>query len=303
MGFEAQSATGVPRPQRRISGYFRARAWLLGRALRGCSHTALLVLVSAHSARAQSAARFADAPANAPSSAMPSATPAAPPTNAAASPAPALPNAAASPQPATPATPTAASGPAPAGGGWTRNLALSHFERALRLEQRGDLAQALSEYTQSLAIDSTLGEAYLRLGALRERMGDAREAALVYSEAVRLGDTRARALVQRSRLFRAAGRGAEALRDLEAAVALEPNREALSELANDYVELHAFAAALFTVRRLLASAQVSGDNAAEQSARLEVRALRVLAAETDPTAERAPKHDWVGRSLASIARR
>jgi hypothetical protein len=304
MGFEAQSATGVPRPQRRISGYFRARAWLLGRALRGCLHTALLalpLLASAHSARAQSAARFADAPANAPSSAMPPATPAAATLpNAAASPPPAAPAPAAPPTPATPATPAAS---ASVSGGWTRNLALSHFERALRLEQRGDLAQALSEYTQSLAIDSTLGEAYLRLGALRERMGDAREAALVYSEAVRLGDTRARALVQRSHLFRAVGRSAEALRDLEAAVALEPNRDALSELANDYVELHAFAAALFTVRRLLASAQVSGDNAAEQSARLEVRALRVLAAETDPTAERAPKHDWVGRSLASIARR
>ena len=40
----------------------------------------------------------------------------------------------------------------------------------------------------------------------------------------------------------------------------------------------------------------------EREDRLEVRALRVLAAEADPTTEPAKKHDWVGRSLVSIAR-
>jgi len=189
------------------------------------------------------------------------------------------------------------------GGSWSRNLALTHFERAEELEGRGEVAQALSEYTESLAIDSTLGVAYLRLGSLRERMGDAREAELVYSEAVRLGDTRARALLLRSHLYRAAGQGALALRDLEAAVRLEADRPALEELAQHYVEAHAFSAALFTFRRILANAEQSGDSAALGSARLEVRALRVLAAEADPTTEPAKKHDWVGRSLVSIASR
>jgi tetratricopeptide (TPR) repeat protein len=134
-------------------------------------------------------------------------------------------------------------------------------------------------------------------------MGDAREAELVYSEAVRLGDTRARALLLRSHLYRAAGQGALALRDLEAAVQLEADRPALEELAQHYVEAHAFSAALFTFRRILASAEQDGDSAALESARLEVRALRVLAAESDPTTAPAKKHDWVGRSLVSIARR
>jgi tetratricopeptide (TPR) repeat protein len=185
--------------------------------------------------------------------------------------------------------------------GWSRRLARSHLERGLTLEQQDDLAGALREYSQCVAIDSTLGAAYLRLGDLRERMGDAREAELVYSEAVRLGDSRAEALLQRSRLHRAAGRPTQALSDLEASVELDPNREALSELARDYVELHAFSAALFTVRRIVALARREGDRDALQAGQLELRALSVLAAETDPTNAHGPKHDWVGRSLSSIA--
>ena len=186
---------------------------------------------------------------------------------------------------------------------WTRRLASSHYERATALERRGDIAQALREYSETIAIDSTQGDAYLRLGALRERMGDAREAELIYSEAIRLSDSRAQALVQRSHLHRAAGRSQQAVNDLEAAVELEPNREALQELAQHYVEAHAWSAALATFRRIASSAQQSGDGAAAETARLEVRALRVLAAETDPISAPLKKHDWVGHSLAHIARR
>lgn len=171
------------------------------------------------------------------------------------------------------------------------------------LEQRADVAGALREYTECIAIDSTLGDAYLRLGALRERMGDPREAELVYSEAVRLGDTRARALLQRSHLHRAAGESAQALRDLEASVELDANREALTELARDYVEAQAWSAALAAMRRLAANALEGGDRTSLEAARLEVRALRVLAAETEPTFERVRRHDWVGRALAHIAQR
>jgi tetratricopeptide (TPR) repeat protein len=186
---------------------------------------------------------------------------------------------------------------------WSRRLARSHFERALTLDQRGEIASALRELTQAIAIDSTLGEAYLRLGALRERMGDAREAELVYSEAVRLGDSRARALLQRSHLFRAAGHSAQALSDLEASAELDANREVLSELTRQYVEAHAWSAALATARRLAFTALESDDRAGLEAARLEMRALRVLAAETDPTTQIVRRHDWVGRALARIAQR
>jgi len=189
------------------------------------------------------------------------------------------------------------------GESWSRRLANSHYERATELERRGDIAQALREYTETIAIDGTLGDAYLRLGALRERMGDAREAELIYSEAIRSGDSRAHALLQRSHLHRAAGHSEQAVSDLRAAVELDPNREALQELAQHYVEAHAWAAALATFRRIASSAIESGDLAAAESARLEVRALRVLAAETGPSTEPSKRHDWISRSLAHIARR
>jgi len=273
----------------------------MGRALRVLSTTllwALSSLLETPAARAEPRARFADVPSvPAPSSSSgESATQANAATAEATRPPPTRASTTAPPAPFTKSAP-------PAPESWSRQLARAHLERARELERRGDIAQALSEYTASLAGDSTLGEAYLGLGALRERMGDAREAELVYSEGVRLGDRPVRSLVQRSRLYRALGHSQEALRDLEAAVSLEPNREALEELAHRYVEVHAFSAALFTFRRILVSAQDSGDNAGLETARLEVRALRMLAAETDPTTEPAAKHDWVGRSLVSIATR
>ncbi len=255
MGFAAQSATGVPRPQSGIWAGFQARMWPPGRTLRGCPHTARLTL-SALVLVFVSLAR-----------------------------------------------PAHAQLPAGSSGGWSRRLAESHYQRATELERRGDIAQALREYSETIAIDSTLGDAYLHLGALREQMGDAREAELIYSEAIRLGDARARALVKRSHLRRAAGLREQAISDLQAAVELEPTREALQDLAQHYVEAHAWAAALATFRRIASSAQASGESAAAERARLEVRALRVLAAEADPSTEPVEKHNWVGRALGNIARR
>jgi tetratricopeptide (TPR) repeat protein len=186
---------------------------------------------------------------------------------------------------------------------FARRLAESHLQRAELLEQRGEIAQALREYTLSLEVDSTLGAAYLHLGALRERMGDPREAELIYGEALRLSDARAEALLVRARLRHATGNVAQALSDLEAAVELDPNRAALDELARAYVEQHAWGAALSVARRIAASAVRSGAPSELESARLEVRALRVLAAETDSSQAVRPKHDWVGNSLRSIANR
>ncbi len=275
MGVRVQSATSVPPPQRRIFARIGARAWAPGRTLRVVSPTA------------RGAWRFAARLALGTLAWLGQ---------------PGLCHAQASGPEQRLAAPTSASSVAGAEG-WTRRLARSHFERALGLEQRGDIAQALREYTECIAIDSTLGDAYLHLGALRERMGDAREAELVYSEAYRLGDARAAALLQRSHLYRSAGQSALALGDLEASVELDASPGALRELAQQYVEMEAWSAALATARRLASMAQESGDRAAFEAARLEVRALRVLAAEADPSGKRVSKHDWVGRALAHIAQR
>lgn len=283
----------VPRPQRRNFGRVyqkpATRLCAPARALRGFLTTTLIAFASLAGpalAHAQSTGRFADVPSAAPEKA---ATPAAP----AVSPPP--------PISAPPSRPPASNEPPV---GFTRRLAQNHFERALVLEERGDVAQALSEYSRAIEIDSTWGDAYLRLGALRERMGDPREADLVYSIAVRLTDTRVRALVQRSHLRRNAGLGADALHDLEAAIAIaDDDRSLLAELAQDYVERHAWSAALAVFRRIASLANESGETEALTHAKLEVRALRVLAAETDATREHGAKHDWVQSALASIARR
>jgi Tfp pilus assembly protein PilF len=308
MIFGAKSATGVPRRQspnlRRVYSHASALAWARGRTLRGflaTSSVVLFALFSGH-ARAQTTARFADAPTpSASATATPTATtvpPASEPSAAHGAP----PRVSSTPlfAPDSSITEPAAAAPQT---GFTRRLAQSHFERAVAYESRGDIAQALREYSETISIDSTFGEAYLRLGALRERMGEPREADLVYSVAVQLTDTRSKALIQRSHLRRAAGLGAQALNDLESAAELDPNRAVLEELARDYVELHSWTAALAIFRRIAALANTSADTSALETARLEARALRVLAAETDSTQEPAPKHDWVSRALRSIARR
>ena len=313
MVFGAQSATGVPRRQRSNFGavyprYPRASAstWARGRALRGFLTTALLALPAlfpARSAHAQTTARFADAPAVvAPPANATNATNATKPSaNAAVAAASAPVRPSAPPQLASTSA-TDAQTPAAAQTGFTRRLAQSHFERAALYESRGDIAQALREYSETISIDSTC-DAYLRLGMLRERMGDAREADLVYSVAVQLTDTRSKALLQRSHLRRAAGLNAQALSDLESAAELDSSRGVLEGLARDYVELHAWSAALAVFRRIAANASQSTDATALETAHLEIRALRVLAAETDATQEKPQKHDWIGRALRSIARR
>ncbi|HTA88805.1 MAG TPA: hypothetical protein VK745_04495 [Polyangiaceae bacterium] len=255
------------------------------------------LLGSSRDALAQATARFADAPTTSTTSTSVAPSPPAPsPPAPAATPTPLAPEPIQPPavEEATPSAPQA---------GFARRLAVSHLERGKALEARSDITQALREYSESIAVDSTLGEAYLRLGALRERMGEPREAELVFSAALTLPDARAKAFLERSHLRRKAGSSALALSDLESAVELDDDRTLLVELAQDYVELHAWSAALAVFRRVVASAAESEDTAGLQSARLEVRALRVLAAETDPSQERPQKHDWVARALRSIARR
>jgi hypothetical protein len=202
------------------------------------------VLGSSRVALAQATARFADAPTPSPPSVAPSAaSPAAPPAT----------QVPLAPEPIQPPTPDGASASTPQAG-FTRRLAVSHLERAKVLEARGDIPQALREYTESIAVDSTLGDAYLRLGALRARMGEPREAELVFSAALALPEARAKAFLERSHLRRNAGSNALALSDLESAVELDDDRTLLVELAQDYVELHAWSAALAVFRRVVASA-------------------------------------------------
>lgn len=192
--------------------------------------------------------------------------------------------------------------PARAEGSFVRNLAQRALERGIAQEARGDIAQALTSYDEAVRTDTTLGAAALRLGSLRERMGDREEAELLYSHATSSADSAADAYYARALLRNAAQRRKEAVLDLGQAVALSPRPERLRLLGSWYVEARLWPAALAVYRTLLADAEAGGDEAAERDARLTVVALSWLAGDSDPVLSGISSPDWVRRSLARAAR-
>jgi tetratricopeptide (TPR) repeat protein len=173
------------------------------------------------------------------------------------------------------------------------------FERAQRFEASGRISEAIGAYTESLRLDPTRGPALLALGRLRARIGDAGEAERLFSMAAREPDVESEALTERARLRRSQGRNAEALADLENASTHAAKPDSDAELAAWYAERRAWLAALSEWRRVAAEA-TSDDIAAR--AKLEVRALTVLAAELDPVAAGAAKNaTWTRRMLYRLA--
>jgi tetratricopeptide (TPR) repeat protein len=185
---------------------------------------------------------------------------------------------------------------------FVRNLAQRALERGMAQEARGDIAQALTSYDEAVRTDTTLGIAALRLGSLRERMGDREEAELLYSHATSSVDAASDAYFARALLRNAAQRRKEAVLDLGEAVALEPRPERLRLLGSWYVEASMWPAALAVYRALLASAEAQADETALRDARLTVAALSWLATDTDPVLAGVTSPDWARRSLARAAR-
>jgi tetratricopeptide (TPR) repeat protein len=196
---------------------------------------------------------------------------------------------------------TALSAPAHADS-FVRRLAERALARGMAQEARGDIAQALTSYDEAVRTDSTLGAAALRLGGLRERMGERDEAELLYSRAVSAPETSADAYYARALLRDATQRRREALADLAESVALSPTPARLRLLGGWYVEARLWPAALATWRGLLTDAETAGDAAALREARVTVAALSWLASDTDPVLAGATSSDWVRRSLARTAR-
>jgi tetratricopeptide (TPR) repeat protein len=158
------------------------------------------------------------------------------------------------------------------------------------------------DYNDAVRMDPSFGAAYIGLGSVRELLRDWQEADRVYSIAARLPDSKAEALARRSNVRRALGRDKDAFLDLEAAVSESPNRRWLRILGDWYVERRAWLAALTVWRRFLAEAEREGSSDRDE-ARLRVRALAVLAGETDPVLSGSDHPSWIRRSLAHIAAR
>jgi tetratricopeptide (TPR) repeat protein len=185
---------------------------------------------------------------------------------------------------------------------FVRRLAQRALARGIAQEARGDIAQALTSYDEAVRTDTTLGAAAMRLGGLRERMGDRDEAELLYSHALSAPETSADAYYARALLRNASQRRSEATADLAESVALSPKPERLRVLGGWYVEAQRWPAALAIWRALAADAEAGGKEAELREARVTVTALSWLASDTDPVLAGATSNDWVRRSLARAAR-
>jgi tetratricopeptide (TPR) repeat protein len=158
---------------------------------------------------------------------------------------------------------------------------------------------AVRRYMEALEIDPVNEDAWLGLGALRLRLGEAPEAERVYDAALARVPTLHRAIQGRARARWAQGRHGDAEGDLEAYAALEPDADALRELSTWYGTDGRTPAQLAVWRRLLVMA---ADEAAQKEARKMVRALVILVDKADPVSSpTAP--DASRRAMAVIARR
>lgn len=188
------------------------------------------------------------------------------------------------------------------GDSFVRRLAERALTRGIQQEARGDIAQALTSYDEAVRTDSTLGAAALRLGALRERLGDREEAELLYGHALGAPETSADAYYARALLRSQSQRRREAMADLAESVALSPVPERLRLLGGWYVEARLWPAALSIYRALVSLAEEAGDDAALRDARLTVAALSWLASDTDPVLSGRTSPSWERRALARAAR-
>jgi len=161
---------------------------------------------------------------------------------------------------------------------------------------------ALRRYSEALALDPTLAEAYLGLGDLRARRGDAREAERVYSVALEHVPTLKVALAGRARARWALGLHDDAQNDMFTYAEATGDTGALKELAGWYGEDGKAPAQLATWRRILVTAERSGNDKLLREAKVTVRALQIMVGPADPVSAPVDNGE-VRRGVARVARR
>lgn len=186
--------------------------------------------------------------------------------------------------------------------------ALMLVEQGKSREADGDELTALKRYGDALSLDGACEPAYLALGALRTKRGEASEAEEVYSQAIARVPASTDALVQRAHVRRLLAKLDLAADDVGhallaiGATGTAQEIAALRELVAIKRAQHEPAAELPGWRRLLAIARGSGDASLASEASVQTRALGIFVGEVDPALGGRSDEDPARRSLASIAR-
>jgi tetratricopeptide (TPR) repeat protein len=174
-------------------------------------------------------------------------------------------------------------------------------------EGAGETDVALRMYNEAVTLDPTCADAWLGLGALRARTGDAAEAERVYDAALSHVPSLVGAIAGRARSRWRLGRGPEAegdMRDYVERSAPNDPRAALSglvELASWYAQTNRPPAQLACWRRIAVLAH-GVDDALEARARATAEALAILVGPADPVTH-PPRVDLLRSVAAQAARR
>ena len=186
---------------------------------------------------------------------------------------------------------------------WARAQARSLLAQGNAALASGDVSGATRLFHESVTMDGSFEDAYLALGALRERSGDAAEAERTYAVALEHLPGASSTHLARGRLRWRLGRHAEARDDLAAALAIRPDDLALrSELIDRSVEDGDFPRALALSRGARRQLERSGDEAALARVRLRIKALSALVGQADPLRAGHRGATATRRSIEAIAR-
>ena len=173
-------------------------------------------------------------------------------------------------------------------------------------EAAGDNDRALHVYNDAVSLDPTCAAAWLGLGALRAKTGDAAEAERVYDAALSHLPSLADAIAGRARSRWHLGRGSEAeddMRDYVERSAPNDRRAALAglvELASWYAQTNRAPAQLACWRRIAVLAH-GFDDALEARARATAEALVIVVGPADPVTH-PPRVDLLRSVVARLRR-
>jgi tetratricopeptide (TPR) repeat protein len=171
-------------------------------------------------------------------------------------------------------------------------------------EASGEPDVALRQYTDALSIDATCRAAWLGLGALRARMGDAAEAERVFDAALQHVPTLGEATLGRARTRWALGRREEAEGDMQRYVEVAASADvpaalqALQELAGWYRTIGRAPAELACWRRI-ADLAAPLDAPVAARARAAAFALEIVVGDADPV-HRPPRRDLLRNVVATL---